>query len=139
MKRIAFIPFLIVFFLSLYSCGVPGSGNNAVVLDGPILEGVGKNGDIEFNGAVINTSADPVKNIYVVIILKDVNGKIIQANSVNVMGNDQGVLLPSESAFFTVTFDSDISEVHTKEVEIYYDNINDTTSPDSTSPDDTQY
>jgi|GEM_PF-1533268 len=130
MKRIAFVPFIIFVFVFLYSCGVPGSENNAVVLDGPILEGVGKNGDIEFNGAVMNTSADPVKNIYVVIILKDINGKIIEANSVNVMGNDQGVLLPSESAFFTVTFDSDITEVHTKEVEIYYDNLDGSNPPD---------
>lgn len=105
-----------------YSCGVPGSGNDAVVLDGPILEGVGKDGSIEFNGAVMNASADPVKNVFVVIILKDENGKIIEANSINVLGDEQNVLLPSESSFFTVTFDSEHTNVHTKEVEIYYDN-----------------
>lgn len=122
MKRLIFLPFIILIVFVSYSCGVPETGNDAVVLDGPILEGVGKDGNIEFNGAVMNASPDPVKNVYVVIILKDENGKIIEANSINVLGDEQNVLLPSESSFFTVTFDSEHANVHTKEVEIYYDN-----------------
>lgn len=129
MKKLFFIPFIIFFVFLSYSCGVPESDNSAVVLDGPILEGVGKDGNIEFNGAVMNASSESVRNVYVVIILKDENGKIIEANSVNVLGDEQNVLLPSESSFFTVTFSSEHNNVHTKEVEIYYDN-NESTLPD---------
>lgn len=123
MKKLFFIPFIVLFVFLSYSCGVPESDNSAVVLDGPILEGVGKDGNVEFNGAVMNASPEAVKNVYVVIILKDENGKIIEANSVNVIGGEHNVLLPSESRFFTVTFSSDHDNVHTKEVELYYDNI----------------
>lgn len=126
MKKFLFIPFLIILIFVSYSCGVPESDNSAVVLDGPILEGVGRDGNIEFNGAVVNVSPDAVKNVYVVIILKDENGKIIEANSVNVLGGDQNILFPSESAFFTVSFSSGHENVHTKEVEIYYDNLAET-------------
>jgi hypothetical protein len=129
MKKLFFIPFIIFFVFLSYSCGVPESDNSAVVLDGPILEGVGKDGNIEFNGAVMNASSESVRNVYVVIILKDENGKIIEANSVNVLGDEQNVLLPSESSFFTVTFSSEHNNVHTKEVEIYYDN-NESALPD---------
>lgn len=108
---------------SIIGCGDPGGGNfGAVALDGPILETVSRTGEFEFNGAVINISAEPVSSVFVVIILKDENGEIIEANSVSVLGESEEILLmPSESAFFTITFLTDPSTAFMKEVEIFYD------------------
>lgn len=124
MKKLILLPFLTVVVLFIYSCGVPEAGSGAISLDGPILESVNRDGSLEFNGAVINTSPEPVKNVFVVIILKDVNGNIIEANSVNVHGdNEDFEIYPNQRSFFTVTFDSAYTNVHTKDVEIYYDYV----------------
>ena len=115
----------LILFLSvgvITGCGSPGNNEGAVVLDGPILETVAKTGDFEFNGAVINISNEPVSSVFVVILLKDGNGETIEANSVSVLGESEDLLLmPDESAFFTVNFRTDPSTALNKEVEIYYD------------------
>ena len=117
--------FLLMFFISvatLTGCGSPGGDEGAVALDGPILETVAKTGDFEFNGAVINVSNEPVSSVFVVILLKDENDEVIEANSVSVLGESEDlVLMPGESAFFTVNFKTDPSSALNKDVEIYYD------------------
>lgn len=117
--------FLLLFIISaglLTSCGSPDSSGGAVVLEGPILETFAKTGEFEFNGAVINISNEPVTSVFVVILLKDENGETIEANSVSVLGQSEDIMLmPGESAFFTVSFKTDPSTSVNKEVEIYYD------------------
>jgi len=117
---------LIVFLISVGTftgCGSPSSSEEgAVVLDGPILETVAKTGDFEFNGAVINMSDEPVSSVFVVILLKDENDETIEASSATVLGDSEDIMLmPGESAFFTVTFKTDPSTALNKDVEIYYD------------------
>lgn len=123
--RDLFKVFILIFMTSfIFSCGSPDLGNDSVVLDGPILETVGKDGEFEFNGAVINISSEPVKSVFIVIMLKDENGDIVEVNSVSLLGEyEDSVLLPSESALFTVSFKKDPNSVLTKEVEIYYDEV----------------
>ena len=123
MKRLIFTFFIIAALSGFLSgCGAPAGDGGAVALDGPIRETMAKTGEFEFNGAVINISDQPVSSIYVVIILKDEAGEIIEANSVSVLGESEDlVLMPGESAFFTVTFQSDPSSALNKDVEIYYD------------------
>ena len=120
-----YIPVLIISILLsafLIGCDSAGDNGDAVVLDGPILETIARTGVFEFNGAVINISNEPVSSIFVLIILKDETGETIEVNSVSVLGESEELLLmPSESAFFTITFDTDPSTVFSKEVEIYYD------------------
>jgi len=120
-----YIPVLIIsVFLSafLIGCDSAGDDGGAVVLDGPILETVARAGDYEFNGAVINISNEPVSSIFVLIILRDENGETIEVKSVSVLGESEELLLmPTESAFFTITFETDPSTIFSKEVEIYYD------------------
>jgi len=121
-----YIPVLIISILLsafLIGCDSAGDGNgDAVRLDGPILETIARTGVFEFNGAVINISNEPVSSIFVLIILKDETGETIEVNSVSVLGESEELLLmPSESAFFTITFETDPSTIFSKEVEIYYD------------------
>ncbi len=120
-----YIPVLIIsILLSAFLIGCDNAGDNgdAVVLDGPILETIARTGVFEFNGAVINISNEPVSSIFVLIILKDETGETIEVNSVSVLGESEELLLmPSESAFFTITFETDPSTIFSKEVEIYYD------------------
>lgn len=120
-----YIPVLIIsIILSAFLIGCDGVGDNggAVVLDGPILETVARTGEFEFNGAVINISNDPVSSIFVLIILRDETGETIEANSVSVLGeSEELILMPTESAFFTINFETDPSTIFSKEVEIYYD------------------
>lgn len=105
-------------------CGGPGSDGGIVVLDGPVLETVGQNGDFEFNGVVTNISTEPVKSVFVVVLLKDENGNVIEANSVSISGDsEENVIFPSESAFFKVSFQTDPTTVFSKDVEIYFDEI----------------
>ncbi len=106
-----------------WGCDSP-ENDGAVALDGPILESVDSNGILEFNGAVINTGDTPVQSIYVVIVLMDESGNIIEANSTSIFEEGSGDLLyPSESVFFNVSVDSDPNRVFSKDVEIYYEDL----------------
>lgn len=116
------VPLIVVLALFvMWGCASPG-GDGSVQLDGPILESTDRDGNLEFNGAVINTGNDPVTSVYVVIMLKDRNGNLIEANSVAIDGDDPtAVLYPSDRAFFTMTVASEQSRVFSREVEIYYE------------------
>jgi hypothetical protein len=111
---------LLIALLSLFwACG---SSNDAgsVTLDGPILESINEEGNLEFNGAVVNSGDIPVSSVEVVMILKDDNGKVIEATSTSVIGEDtQNLLQPSERALFTITAKSDPKRIASKEVEIF--------------------
>jgi hypothetical protein len=121
MKKYIFI--IITVLLMAWGCDSP-ENDGAVALDGPILESVDSNGILEFNGAVINTGNAPVQSIYVVIVLMDENGNIIEANSTSIFEEGSGDLLyPSESVFFNVSVDSDPNRVFSKDVEIYYEDL----------------
>ena len=118
-----YILLIITVLLMVWGCDSP-ENDGAVALDGPILESVDSNGILEFNGAVINTGNTPVQSIYVVIVLKDENGDIIEANSTSIFEEGSGDLLyPSESVFFNVSVDSDPNRVFSKDVEIYYEDL----------------
>lgn len=121
MKKYIFI--IITVLLMAWGCDSP-ENDGAVALDGPILESVDSNGVLEFNGAVINTGDTPVQSIYVVIVLMDESGNIIEANSTSIFEEGSGDLLyPSESIFFNVSVDSDPNRVFSKDVEIYYEDL----------------
>lgn len=127
MKKYLVIIFAFI-VLGAWGCGSPNEDGN-VSLDGPILESVDREGNLEFNGAVINNGEEPVSSIYVVIILKDQQGNIVEANSESVFEEGTGLLLfPGERAFFSVTLEADPLNVVSREVEIYYDEQADTLS-----------
>ena len=118
-----YILLIITVLLMVWGCDSP-ENDGAVALDGPILESVDSNGILEFNGAVINTGNALVQSIYVVIVLKDENGNVIEANSTSIFEEGSGDLLyPSESVFFNVSVDSDPNRVFSKDVEIYYEDL----------------
>lgn len=124
MKRLVMAVFLLVFIAAL-GCDSP-NGDGVVQLDGPILESMDADGNMEFNGAVINTGNTAVKSVYVVIVLKDQEGNVIEANSVSIFDEDPNALLyPSERAFFSLSVGSDPNRVFSKEVEVYYDESQD--------------
>ena len=119
MKKYILI-FLAIMFLS-WGCDSP-EDEGQVGLDGPILESVNSEGLFEFNGAVVNNGDNPVGQVYVVIVLEDENGNIIEANSISIFeeGTDE-LLYPGERAFFNVIVSADPGRVFSKGVEIYYD------------------
>lgn len=119
MKKYLFLVIAIMLFA--WGCDSP-SDDGVVGLDGPILESVDSNGLIEFNGAVINNGDVPVQSVYVVIVLKDENGNILEANSISLFeeGSDD-LLYPLERVFFNVSVTADPSRVFSKDVEIYYE------------------
>ena len=124
--RTYFPVLFIALLLSVFIVACDGTSDNggAVVLDGPILETISRTGEFEFNGAVINISDEPVSSVYVLIELIDENGITIEANSINVLGeSEELILMPSESAFFSITFETDPSSTFTKEVEVFYDEV----------------
>ncbi|MEW6145365.1 MAG: hypothetical protein AB1598_10140 [Thermodesulfobacteriota bacterium] len=124
MKRIIFAAIFIM-FAAVLGCDSPNE-NGVVQLDGPILESMDANSNLEFNGAVINTGGSPVRSVYVVIVLKDQDGNIVEANSVSIFDEDpEALLYPSERAFFTLSVASDPNRVFSKEVEIYYEDASD--------------
>jgi hypothetical protein len=119
MKKAMFAAILLVFMV--LGCDSP-SDNGVVELDGPILESMDADGNMEFNGALINTGEGPVRSVYIVIVLKDQDGNVIEANSVSIFDEDPNALLyPSERAFFSLSVASDPNRVFSKEVEIYYE------------------
>ncbi len=92
---------------------------SAVGLDGPVLETENLDGSVDFNGAVVNTANFPVQSVYVVIFIKDSDGNALAATSALVEEGDR--LDPAESFFFTASFDDLPPEAHSREVQIYYD------------------
>ncbi|KRT66193.1 MAG: hypothetical protein XU11_C0012G0043 [Candidatus Dadabacteria bacterium CSP1-2] len=117
---------LLITSLSLFwACASPDE-TGSVTLDGPILESINQEGNLEFNGAVVNSGDTPVNFVEVVLILKDENGKVIEASSTSVIGEDsQSLLQPSERAFFTITAKSDPKRIASKEVEIFSEGASD--------------
>jgi len=119
MKKYILIVLAMMFFA--WGCDSP-EDDGVVGLDGPILESVNSDGLFEFNGAVINNSDNPVQSVYVVIVLKDDNGNIIEANSISLFEEGTDALLyPYERAFFNVSVSVDPNRVFSKDVEIYYE------------------
>jgi NCAIR mutase (PurE)-related protein len=117
---------LLITSLSLFwACASPDE-TGSVTLDGPILESINQEGNLEFNGAVVNSGDTPVNFVEVVLILKDENEKVIEASSTSVIGEDsQSLLQPSERAFFTITAKSDPKRIASKEVEIFSEGASD--------------
>jgi len=115
--------FLIIFAIMFFAWGCDSPEDNGVVgLDGPILESIDSNGMLEFNGAVINNGDTPVQSVYVVIVLKDADGNIIEANSTSLFEEGSDALLyPMEREFFHVSLTTDSKRVFSKDVEIYYE------------------
>ena len=113
--------FLITLFASvaLFLAACIAENESAVELDGPVLQTESFDGSVDFNGAVVNTADFPVQSVYVVIFIRDSDGNAIAVNSTLVEAGDR--LDPSESFFFTASFDSLPPEAHSREVQIYYD------------------
>lgn len=125
MKRLLVFFTIIITLGFLGGCDSPDPDETLVKLDGPILESQSQNRTLEFNGSVVNTAQVPFKSIYVVIILNDADGNIIQTKSVLLDENADDIMEPSEVSFFTIVFENiDPSDVYSKEVEIYYDPVN---------------
>lgn len=101
----------------LASCA--GDEDSAVLPDGPIMETMGVEGKVEFNGAVINTADYAVRSVYVVILIRDSEDNILDATSVLVADGEK--LDAGESSFFSASLDFLPADAHSKEVEIYYD------------------
>lgn len=117
---------LILLTITLFCYGCVESGeNNMVQLDGPILESVNSEGNIEYNGAVTNIGDKPVESVYIVIVLKDVDGNTIIADSMPLYNLDnERLLYPDQREFFSISIEADPNKVYSKDVEIYYDEVN---------------
>lgn len=113
--------FLIMSFilLGLFLAACTADDESVVELDGPVLQTENLDGSADFNGAVVNTAEFPVQSVYVVIFIKDLDGNVLDAEPVLVREGER--LDPAESFFFTVSFDSLPHEAHSREVQIYYD------------------
>lgn len=121
MRKVLLAVPLLFAVLFLASCS--GEDDSVVQLDGPILETDGADGGLEFNGAVVNTAEFPVQSVYVVIFIKDSEENTLAVSSV--LLDDGAKLYSDESAFFTATFDSLPPEAYSREVEIFYELVED--------------
>lgn len=120
MKRIL----LLLAMVLLFNGCIESDNGQMVQLDGPILESVNSEGNIEFNGAITNTGNNPVEAVYIVIVLKDFEGNIIVADSVPLYEEDaEGILYPQQREFFAISLQANPNMVFSKEVEIYYDEL----------------
>lgn len=113
--------FLIVSFVFavLFLAACAAEDESAIELDGPVLQTENFDGSVDFNGAVVNTADFPVQSVHVVIFIKDSDGNALAVTSALVEDGD--ILDPAESFFFTASFDNLPPEAHSKEVQIYYD------------------
>ena len=108
-----------LFFLVAFVLAGCTAEESAVELDGPVLQTENFDGSVDFNGAVVNTANFPVQSVYVVIFVKDSEGNAIAVTSGLVEEGER--LDPAESFFFTASFDNLPQEAHSREVQIYYD------------------
>ncbi len=110
-----------------WGCAAPND-SGVVTLDGPILESINQDGNLQFNGSVANNGASPVHSVFVLITLLDDSGNVVGANSVQIGDpvddvEQDDVVFPGERKFFSVTVNADPSEVVTKNVEIFFDPV----------------
>ena len=117
MKKSFLITSLLV--LAAFVLAACTAEESAVELDGPVLQTENLDGSVDFNGAVVNTASFPVQSVYVVIFVKDSDGNALAATSALVEEGER--LDPTESLFFTASFDNLPAEAHSREVQIYYD------------------
>ena len=108
-----------LFLLAAFVLAACTAEESAVELDGPVLQTENFDGSVDFNGAVVNTADFPVQSVYVVIFAKDSDGNALAATSTLVEEGER--LDPTESFFFTASFDDLPPEAHSREVQIYYD------------------
>ena len=108
-----------LFVLAVFVLAGCTAEESAVELDGPVLQTENFDGSVDFNGAVVNTANFPVQSVYVLIFVKDSEGNALAATSALVEEGEK--LDPAESFFFTASFDNLPPEAHSKEVQIYYD------------------
>jgi hypothetical protein len=113
----------LLLMVTIWGCAASNE-DGVVTLDGPILESINQDGNLQFNGSVVNNGDSPVHSVFVLITLTDDRGNVVGANSVQVGDAEQDdVLFPGERKFFSVTVTSDPSEVATKNVEIFFDPV----------------
>ena len=122
MKKPIFL-LILTSLLMVVIWGCAASNEDGIVApDGPILESINQDGNLQFNGSVVNNGDSPVHSVFVLITLMDGRGNIVGANSVQVGDVEKDdVLFPGDRKFFSVTVNSDPSEVVTKNVEIFFD------------------
>lgn len=105
----------------IWGCASP-TEDGTVALDGPILESINPDGNLQFNGSVVNNGDIPVHSVFVLITLMDDKGNVVGADSVQVGDAEQDdVFYPGDRKFFSVTVNADPSQVVTKNVEIFSD------------------
>ena len=118
-KPVSLIILASLLIMTIWGCGSPNQ-EGAVTPDGPILESINQDGDLQFNGSLVNNGDSPVHSVFVLITLMDDRGNVVGANSVQVGDLEQDdVLFPGDRRFFSVTVNADPSEVVTKNVEIF--------------------
>jgi hypothetical protein len=124
-KLISLLILTSLLMIMIWGCAASNE-DGVVALDGPILESINQDGNLQFNGSVVNNGDSPVHSLFVLITLMDNRGNVVGANSVQVGDLEKDdVLFPGERKFFSVTVNSDPSEVVTKNVEIFSDPVED--------------
>lgn len=126
MKKLTNLLILGSFLMMLVWGCAASNEDGSVALDGPILESINQDGNLQFNGSVANNGDTAVHSVFVLITLMDSKGNVVGANSVQVGDVDQDeVIYPGQREFFSlsVTANTDPSEVVTKNVEIFSDPV----------------
>ena len=108
-----------LFVLAVFLFAACSAEESVVELDGPVLQTENFDGSVDFNGAVVNTANFPVQSVYIVIFIKDSDGNAIAVTSASVEEGER--VDPLESFFFTASFDNLPPNAHSREVQIYYD------------------
>ena len=108
-----------LFVLAVFLFAACSTEESVVELDGPVLQTENFDGSVDFNGAVVNTANFPVQSVYIVIFIKDSDGNAIAVTSASVEEGER--VDPLESFFFTASFDNLPPNAHSREVQIYYD------------------
>jgi hypothetical protein len=120
-KLISLLILTSLVMIMIWGCAASNEGG-IVTLDGPILESINQDGNLQFNGSVVNNGGSPVHSVFVLITLMDNRGNVVGANSGQVGDVEtDDVLFPGDRKFFSLTVNSDPSEVVTKNVEIFFD------------------
>lgn len=111
--------FLFSLFILFVSCGSL-EDNPRVKFLGPILESVGENGRLEYNGRIINNSAEEVQNVLLRYVAKNRDGKIIEAITIPIKGKNKIGILQGETVEFQFRLRSKTLSVFNKKLTLDY-------------------
>ena len=115
-----FFTILLLSLLLSISCDslLPSS---KISLQGPVLETINQEGNLEYIGKIINNSGEKIENVSLRYIVKDKENNVVEAITHPILGLNGNFVLGGEIVSFQFFIRSNPKRIFNKELSLYYE------------------